>query len=355
MATAQTASRSARLLLESGALESNRFPGGGSGDLVLSRALCRFRLYEPPHSLGRGRVARAARIHAEAHAPFDDSGMLLLRQGAGIGIWYWDRSKIKAGIPARRISPESVWRTAADGWRIIACSEGFEAQYWERQSLLASTWRRQHFTAAQWKAFTLSVSAPVAAPPDDPPAPEISPNQNTNWRAKVLREPLGWRHLEATAGVAALCAVCIVAVFCGRALKFESISRTHTERAISIEQGLRADRHVVRAREHLQLLQRAQSVMASTRVLSAAAQAQQVLDQFGLSATTWRVNASELSFIVDAPVSDAPVREVVSAFEQAPHICQATPEIAGGGRFEIRAAIETPGAACAEPSERQLQ
>ena len=41
-----------------------------------------------------------------------------------------------------------------------------------------------------------------------------------------------------------------------------------------------------------------------------------------------------------------------AAIEAAPHLCAALPEIAGAGRFEVRATVAAPGAACAARSER---
>ena len=115
-----TLSRSSRLLLESGTLADDAVSRlVGARDLVLSRALCRFRFYRAPQTLTRSQFAQAARVFAEVHAPFADTGTLILRAAAGAGIWYWDRAKLSSFEPVGQISPESVWREPGDGWRVV--------------------------------------------------------------------------------------------------------------------------------------------------------------------------------------------------------------------------------------------
>ena len=62
-----------------------------------------------------------------------------------------------AGKAPALVVPETILRDAGDGWRVIACAEGVEAQYWEDRTLLASSWRREPFTREQWTAFALGV------------------------------------------------------------------------------------------------------------------------------------------------------------------------------------------------------
>lgn len=347
MTTASTDSRSTRLLLESGALSADPVSRlVGANDLVLSRALCRFRLYRAPPNLNRRQFALAARAFAEAHAPFADTDMLLLRSGTDVAIWYWDRAKLAPHAPVRQASPESVWRTPGDGWAIVACVEGYEAQYWEAGSLVASTWRRQPFAAAQWAAFTLSVDQPTRPAPAEPPTPAGAAMDDAGWRGRMIKEPLGWRDAERISVTVAICALTVAALFTGQALRSERIASDETARAEAIEHSLREDRNVARAREQLRLLRDYQAVANGAPALLAAAEAHEVLSRFGLRASTWRAGAEGVSFIVDAPISEAPVRDLVAAMEQSPHLCAAVPEVAGAGRFEIRASVAATDAEC---------
>ncbi len=340
MVTQSTLSRSTRLLLESGALEADGVSRlVGARDLVLSRALCRFRAYRAPQTLSGSQLAKAARVFAEAHAPFANTGMLLMRSNNGAGIWYWDKSKFTALEPVGQVSPESVWREAGDGWRVVACVEGFEAQYWQDQQLVASTWRRQDFTPTQWNAFALSVEAPVIAAPSEPPSPVTLLLVNRTWRGKLLKEPLGWHDAEKASVTIGICAAAVAALFAGQALHSDQNAHREQDRAEIIDQTFREDRDIARALEQRRIVNAYSAATQRAQVLIAITEAHEVLNQFGLRASTWRASDEGLSVIVDASISDAPVRDIVAAIEATAHLCNAVPEIAGSGRFEIRADV----------------
>lgn len=348
MVKQSTLSRSTRLLLESGALSADPVARlVGARDLVLSRALCRFRSYRSPHTLNGSLLAKAARAFAEAHAPFADTGTLILRTAKGAEIWYWDRGKLSAHAPVAQTSPESVWRAAGDGWRVVACAEGYEAQYWEANTLVASTWRRQPFAAPQWAAFALSVDRPAIAAPAAAPEPEALPLVDGVWRSRIVKAPLGWRDVERAGASVAICAVAVAALFCGQALGSANIAEREKTRAAAAEQQFRDDADIARALDQHRLIRAYATAVQHPPVLAATAEAHEVLSRFGLRASTWRASADGLSVIVDAAITDVPVRDIVAAMEDAPNICDAVPEIAGAGRFEIRAVIAPPGAACA--------
>jgi len=347
MAKQSTLSRSTRLLLESGELAADPVSNlVGARDLVLSRALCRFRFYRVAAALSGSQAAKAARVFAEAHAPFANTGTLMLRAPGGVGVWYWDRAKFVAHEPVREASPESVWCEAGEGWRVVACAEGYEAQYWEAGALLASTWRRQLFTAAQWSAFALSVDGANIAPPVEPPEAVVLLRDNGTWRGKVVKPPLSWADAERAGVTVAISAAAVAALFVGQSLHSNQIASRETARTAAIEQTLREDRDVARAMEHRRLLRDYAVAARSPQVLPAISEAHEVLQRFGVRASTWRASDEGVSFIVDSPISESPVREIVAAMEEAPHLCGAVPEIAGSGRFEVRAEIAGSGGEC---------
>ncbi len=347
MANQSTLSRSTRLLLESGQLAADPVSNlVGARDLVLSRALCRYRFYRASSALTGSQIAKAARLFAEANAPFSATGTLLLSTPGGVGVWYWDRAKLATHEPVREVSPESVWREAGDGWLVVACVEGYEGQYWEAGALIASTWRRQVFTPAQWSAFALSVDAPAIAAPPEPPAAIALRLEHGSWRGKVVKPPLGWGDAERAGISVAICAAAVAALFAGQALHSGQIANHERARAETVEQALRGDRDVTRAMEHRRLLRDYAAATQRPQALLAVAEAHEVLSRFGMRASTWRVSADGMSVIVDAPIGGAPVREIVAAIEETQHLCGAVPEIAGAGRFEVRAAIASPGATC---------
>ena len=307
-----------------------------------------------PQSLSASQRPRAARAFAELHAPFEETGILILRAPAGAEIWYWDKSKLGAQAENMRVSPESVWQEAGDGWRVLACAEGFEAQYWSGEQLMASTWRRGPFTESQWAAFALSVDEPDAPPPTTPPAAISSSLVDTAWRRRVIGQPLGWRDVERAGVSVAICGAALAAFFSAQALRSDITARGEHARLESIQESFRQDSGLARALEQRRLLREYAAAVEQPPVLRGAAEAHAALAAFDLRARSWRADAEGLNVIVDAPIAESPVREVVVAIEEAPRLCGAVPEIASSGGFEIRARITAPEASCsAAEAERR--
>ena len=343
MATKPNRSHTARpsLLLESGALhEGEAARATLSRGVVLSRALCRHKPFRAAPGLTRAQVARAARTYAEAHAPFVETGSLVLRTLQGAAIWYWDKAQLAtlgAGSAGDKVSPESVWRTGGDGWRILACAEGFEAQYWEDGGLIASSWRREPFTREQWAAFVLGIESFERAPPDDPPAPQRVPMDDASWRRAQIKAPLGWRDLELGALSAGLCAVALAAMFAGQALRHDGGARAAARQADAIAARARQDANIARAHERAILLNEYAGSFADANALAAIGDAFTVLGRFGVQAQSWSADRQRLSLAIASAITETPVREIVAALEETPTLCSVTPELAGAeSGFELR-------------------
>lgn len=329
-----------RLLLESGAVDGDEVRGGASG-VVLSRALCRFKSFRAAPGLNRDQLRRAARTFAEANAPFAESGWRVLATARGAAIWYWDKAQLAtlgAG-GARAISPESVWWAPGEGWRIVACAEGCEAQFQEAGGLVASTWRREPFTRAQWTAFVLSVEAFDKAPPDEPPAPIALPLSDGSWLKTELKAPLGWRDLEIGAVSVALCAGALAAFFAGQALRHGSSARAESAQALALDARMREDRAIVRVRERADLIRDYAAIAGGAEVLDGVADAFGVFSTFQLTPRSWSADRDHIEAVFATPTGEVSVREIVLALEASPHLCAVTPELAGADGVEIRAAI----------------
>lgn len=346
------ASQSMRVLLESGTFAGADGDAQPVGAILLSRALCRFSLYRASPELSRAHIARAVRTHAEANAPFVETGTLLLRSPHGAEIWYWDKAQASAGVSSKALTtlaPESLFREAGEGWRILACVEGFEAQYWQEGGLVASTWRRHAFTREQWIAFALGVEAAAHEPPDTPPAPT-----NTRllthalWRGREIKPPLTWRDAETAAASFALCLSGLAAFFVGQGLHFEEDARASARETAAIEESIASNPALRRARERAELLLAFNSANAGADALTAAVDALSVFKQFGVEAESWRADQSGFHAILSASISDIPLRDVVAALEATPLLCGVEPNLSSReGALELSAALETAGATCA--------
>jgi hypothetical protein len=342
------------MLLEDGTFEGGE--GAPRTRVVLSRALCRFKLFPAGAGLTASQFARAARTFAEAEAPFADTGSLVLKTPVGASIWYWDRARLAAlGVHgAREVSPESVWKPSGEGWRVVACAEGFEAQYWQDGALIASSWRRGPFVKAQWTAFALSVDGATLDAPEEPPMAMLLENSDGNWRRNQIKPPLGWRDVERGAATLALCGAALAAFFVGQALNHDRVATEERSAAAQIEARLRADPDIARVRERLALVRAYGDVMIDTHALSSTADAFEVFHRLELDVTAWSAEGAQFRAIVAAP--QGPVREIVAALEATPTLCGVTPEIGGAdGSVEFSARIMNDAAATCEPALRGRQ
>ncbi len=322
-------------------------PSGRS--VVLSRALCRYRHFRAPPGLSGRQVAGAARTYAQAHAPFDDAGSLIVRTPLGAGIWFWDQARVAAaysGAPPRLLVPESLLRSDGEGWRVLACNEGVEAQYWEDGALLASSWRRTPFTREQWAAFALAVEGPAVRPPNDPPPALEAPGRgDAHWRRNLIGEPLSWRTGEAACTTVALCALALTAFFSGQALRYDGAAGADARAVAALEARMSADAAQQRVRERLGMLSAYQAVHAGADALGASAEGLAAFAQFGLEPQSWSVNGGVFSASVAGGVSELPVREIIAAMEAAPSLCAAEPAFLEG-MVEFRARVTSAEAPC---------
>ncbi len=332
--------RTARLclLLESGAVEdmdgaaAHLAPGQ---TLVLSRAWCRFKLYRAAAGLSTSQVARAARLHAEEHAPFAQSGTLLLRTPQGVAIWYWDKDRIadasaRAGRAIGSCAPETLYRDAGEGWRILVCAEGLEAQYWEQGGLIASSWRRGAFTHAQWAAFVLGVENATMDAPDAPPEPVYAPLQpEARWRRQQIREPLSWRDSEIVALGIALVGLGVAAFYGGQGAQFQNRAHANLSRVAEIESLAESDPATRDVRDRLSLIRGYSAAMQDADVLAAAADAFEVFDRFGLVALDWSVDQKHFRAILNAAAPETSLREIVADLEGTTSLAHVVPQFPG--------------------------
>ena len=329
-----------QLLLESGQWT----PVGGppSSARLISRALCRYVYFDPPQALTPQQLARAARTFAEASAPYPDAGMILLRWPRGAGVWYWDKGRFGAAVGAGRVLPESIWRQPGEGWRIIACAEGYEAQYWEDGGLRAATWRRTLFSPQQWAAFALSVNKPKLEAPDAPPAAATLPMVSAQWRKIEIKAPPGWRDLQNGALAVSLCAAALSTFFAGQALHYDSQRRAEENARAEVFSHMRGDDNITRMRANVELIDSFRRVADGVNVLGATAAAFGVFTQANIVVHDWSVDEREFRAVIDRP--QGPMRELLGALEAAPELCVARPEIiAGGQRAEVRVTLASDG------------
>lgn len=338
------------ILLESGAIvgEDGAPASVAPRRLLLSRALCQYRFFRAPEGLSRGQMIRAARVHAQAHAPFSNSGVLLLRANQGVGIWYWDAALVEAanGVSAPvHAAPETLQRDVGDGWRILTCAEGYEAQYWEAGDLMASTWRRRAFTAPQWSAFALSVEPASMPAPDAPPEAQSTPLLSGEpWRRLEIRRPLEWRDAENAGVTAAMVCTGVAALFLGQTLHFSAMARGDAQRLAALEAQAAADPALRTVQTNQALIHEYNALAAAPDILAASADLQEALASFGVEVRDWRLEDGRLHVVLNASLSQLPLHDVVSALEVKPLLCNVAPTFSNiESGIELDASIAEDG------------
>lgn len=293
--------------------------------LVLARELCHFHLFPALDGVPRSRTEAAAEIYCESQVPFEMSDNLKLRTPRGVAIWSWDRARVQELIGGRsayyrdRILPESLVYPPGEGWCQRADIDGFEAQYWEEDTLLASMWRRRPFDAEQWGQFAADVPAPATPAPALAPEPERLPlPPSIRATPPRVRRRWGWPEVERAVAAVALFAAGFGAYHYGQSIQFE---RMATADMAALEASI-ADRAADPA------LQGALGDLAMTRAfarigngnspLTAAAEAFAILGRFGFGISEWRVDDVAFQARI-SPVPDlALVHDVASVMERHP-------------------------------------
>lgn len=145
--------------------------------VVVSRAACRFQRIDGVAPGRFGRAARAARLAAEAGAPFARPDVRLVADARGHAAWVWDRAALDAaartvvGDRPVDVAPEAALQPPmeGDGWRQLQVFEGYEAQHWRDGRLAASYFRPDRFDAAAWRDFVRASGGGSEAPAAPPP------------------------------------------------------------------------------------------------------------------------------------------------------------------------------------------
>lgn len=287
-------------------------------------------------------------LHAEAHAPFANSAWLALRAPDGAEIWYWDRDRLPSDIATA--SPESVWRAPAEGWRIVACIDGFEAQCIVDGRLIASTWRRERFDESHWASFVASVDASAPPAPAAPPQAQSVSLGDSQWRRRRIKAPLGWKDAEHAGISVAACSIAVTLFFAGQTLRHDARGDAAERAAAATEALFLADPDLRRARERQGLATAAADAIGGLLVLRAMPDVLSVFDQFAIEPRALTLEGTEFRAVIDQP--EYPVREIIARLEETGWLCGVTPEIISrGGGVELRGAAKSSRDAPCAPAD----
>ena len=118
---------------------------------VISRSLCLYQCFSLQSIPLKERKA-ALELKVIQWSPYSDYGTYIIWHGAQAQVWLW--KKICEQVSLNYTSETAHYQALKqDGMRIIRCIEGFEAQYWKKNTLLNSHWWPAEPDANKWLRF----------------------------------------------------------------------------------------------------------------------------------------------------------------------------------------------------------
>lgn len=299
--------------------------------IAVPRGQCRFHRMTFPAGLAARARDQAARLFAEANAPFPASDFVIVRGKDAAAIWWWDRSAVADAIGDTRayqasdVLPETLLQPPGEGVRCIDLGDGFDAQIWEGGDLVATSWRRRAFTADQWAAFLVAGGVEAAGASMPAPVPATY-DARARLRARLAAPPLGWPDVQRgalwTAAIGIVAAGGLAGIGFGWAAKAEAL---RTELAAS-EAAQDSDPAFRQARADLAAVRSAQSQLTTPDALGLAAHALAVLRSVNVTPTVWSVEGTRLT--IEYPSgAGAPASAVAAALESDPSFANVTPRV----------------------------
>lgn len=315
------------MLLEAGGWRNERgetVQANRARDIVLSRGLCRFKSFVRSPVVPKSKADQAAWLFAEANAPFADTAKLVIRTPYGASIWYWDNARVG---PVRSALPETLLQSPGSGWRIVRCTEGYEAQYWSEGYLRGSTWRRTPFNPEQWAAFALSIDGAESAP-DDPPEPaSVRLRRRPAWRLAQIRPFNAWLTLERCGLAAGLAAAGVAAFFAGDFLHMSGRLRAEAGGIAALEREAAEDASARELRAWQATARAYADSQTAADTTAFLADALEVIEGAGLETDEWSADQTRVNLHLTARAGSLSLRDLVSALEAKPLLCNVTPSL----------------------------
>jgi hypothetical protein len=318
-------------------------PAGGAGRRLwlLSRALCRYRIFPLLEDPNAAKRMAALDLRITEWSPYADTARLVYDDGKRVGVWIWDRAAVDAQVEAAGLRPDRVTvlpETALqmrgqNGLRHVQCFDGSEGQYWVDGLMVSSRWWSVPPDDAEWVRFQRAAGVPPEAALESAGTPELLPELPKPW---VTGSTLRASRSAFRAGPAYLALgaayLLVIGVYLGQ-------SATNTLEVGSMESDLAAATHAAlpRAGERNEAL----TALDSVRRLRALApypsqlelwgKVSDVLPRNGTKVTDWNYQPGQLEFTVSAPSGvDAPA--YIKAFQAIPGFGSVSADHVGGDK-----------------------
>lgn len=127
----------------------------GGSELILSRRMCSFRSKVIEEGALTTKMMSALVLETLAHSSYKKTGIYITFIRGVVNIWTWDVLDVEdlSDVPARHAVPETLFHTPEDGFRLRACLEGYEGQFWQNKALVSSRWWPDIPKEQDWENF----------------------------------------------------------------------------------------------------------------------------------------------------------------------------------------------------------
>jgi hypothetical protein len=290
-------------------------PAGGAGRRLwlLSRALCRYRVFPLLDDSNPARRLAAIDLKIAEWSPYADTARLVYEDGRRIGVWIWDRTAVEAQIEAAGLRPERVTvlpETAlqprgTDGLRHVKTFDGSEGQWWVDGLLAASRWWPQPPDSAEWVRFQRAAGVPPDAATESAGEALLPAELPRPWLSgSTLRAGTTAGGLPVVPAYWALGAayVLLIAVYVGQSLgNAVTLGDIDSELATATANAQPRAAERSDARAALDAVNRLQALAPYPGQLELFVKVSDILPRNGTKVTAWSFQSGDLEFTVAAP------------------------------------------------------
>ncbi|MBU6374215.1 MAG: hypothetical protein KJS97_15930 [Alphaproteobacteria bacterium] len=299
--------------------------------LAAPRGQCRFHRLTFPVGMTTRARDQAARLYAEANAPFPASDFVIVRGKDAAAVWWWDRAVVEQALGDVRayragdVLPETLFQPPAEGVRCVDLGDGYDAQIWEGGELVATSWRRRAFSNDQWAAFLVAGGVDASVAPTPSPV-AATHDARARMIARIARPPLGWPDVQRAALWTTAIGLVLTGGLTGLGLGWSGKAESLRAALVATEAAQDSDPMFRRARADLAAVRSYQAQMATPDALGLAAHALATLRGLNVTPTVWAVEGARLT--IEYPVgAGAPANTVAAALEADPAFANVTPRV----------------------------
>jgi hypothetical protein len=316
--------------------------GAGRRFWVLSRTLCRYRVFPLMEDSNAGKRLAAIDLKIAEWSPWAETARLVHEDGRRIGVWIWDRAGVEAQIAAAGLDPRKVTVTpetamqprGTDGLRHVKTLDGSEGQYWVDGLLMASRWWPEPPPADEWVRFQRAAGVPPEAALDQAGPPQTLADLPRPWLSgSTFRsaDPIGRRLLPAYWALAAGY-VLLIALFIGQSIH-DRMTLGKIDREIAAATAEAQPRSAERgdARSGLDAITRLQALSPYPNQLEVMAKVAAAVPRSGTLLGDWNFQTGELEFTIQAQTAiEAP--SYVKTLQAVPGFTDVSAQLVGGDK-----------------------